>query len=138
MVAFKTTAHTCYTDKRSCDDAADSATTQFARSSTAAVQSKRNRYQRVAKEGALSLDQVEEAQLAVDQQQQALAAAKAKVERALTVINPSNADVTSASAQIAQQQATSKANIAGLDKDRAGLIQQRLNCKNSNNSTFAI
>jgi multidrug efflux pump subunit AcrA (membrane-fusion protein) len=91
-----------------------------------AAQSKHNRYQRVAKEGALSLDQVEEAQLAVDQQQQALAAAKAKVERALTVINPSNADVTSASAQIAQQQATGKANIAALDKDRAGLIQQRI------------
>lgn len=112
-----------------------------------AAQSKRNRYQRVAKVGALSQDQFEEAQLAVDQQSQAVAAQKATVEAqkqtierlqqevlaavarrqsAQAALNPSHAQVAIAKEQIAQEQATGSATLATLDKERLALIQQRI------------
>ena len=58
-----------------------------------AAQTKRNRYEGVAKQGALSQDQFEEAQLAVRQQEQAVEAAKAKLQRVQAVLNPSHAEV---------------------------------------------
>ncbi|MEH2326438.1 MAG: HlyD family efflux transporter periplasmic adaptor subunit [Nostoc sp.] len=91
-----------------------------------AAQLKRNRYQTVAKAGALSQDQFEEAQLAVRQQEQALLAAKAKLQNVQTSINPSNAQVAIAYNRIAQEKATGQANIATLDKERLALIQQRI------------
>jgi multidrug resistance efflux pump len=45
-----------------------------------AARSKQNRYQNVAKEGALSKNQWEEAQLSVDQQSSAVEAQKAVIE----------------------------------------------------------
>ncbi|WP_306558087.1 hypothetical protein [Nostoc sp. 'Peltigera malacea cyanobiont' DB3992] len=68
-----------------------------------AAQSKRNRYESVAKAGALSQDQFEEAQLAVRQQEQALQAAKAKLQHFQAALNPSNAEVAIASQRIAQE-----------------------------------
>jgi multidrug resistance efflux pump len=83
-----------------------------------AARSKHNRYQSVAKEGALSKNQLEEAQLAVDQQssaveaqkaviegqkqtierlQQAIVAALARQRGAMAALNPSNAEVAIAS-----------------------------------------
>ncbi|WP_445627703.1 HlyD family secretion protein [Nostoc sp. DSM 114167] len=91
-----------------------------------AAQSKRNRYETVAKAGALSQDQFEEAQLAVRQQEQALLAAKAKLQNVQTALNPSNAQVAIAYNRIAQEKATGKASIATLDKERQALIQQRI------------
>jgi HlyD family type I secretion membrane fusion protein len=91
-----------------------------------AAQSKRNRYETVAKAGALSQDQFEEAQLAVRQQEQALQAAKAKLQNVQTALNPSNAQVAIAYNRIAQEKATGKASIATLDKERQALIQQRI------------
>jgi HlyD family type I secretion membrane fusion protein len=91
-----------------------------------AAQSKRNRYETVAKAGALSQDQFEEAQLAVRQQEQALQAAKAKLQNVQTALNPSNAQVAIAYNRIAQEEATGKASIATLDKERQALIQQRI------------
>ncbi|MBN3869620.1 HlyD family secretion protein [Nostoc sp. JL33] len=91
-----------------------------------AAQSKRNRYESVAKAGALSQDQFEEAQLAVRQQEQALQAAKAKLQHFQTALNPSNAEVAIASQRIAQEKATGQASIATLDKERLALIQQRI------------
>jgi HlyD family type I secretion membrane fusion protein len=91
-----------------------------------AAQSKRNRYETVAKAGALSQDQFEEAQLAVRQQEQALQAAKAKLQNVQTALNPSNAQVAIAYNRIAQEKATGKASIATLDKERLALIQQRI------------
>ncbi|WP_448265506.1 HlyD family secretion protein [Nostoc sp. DSM 114159] len=91
-----------------------------------AAQSKRNRYETVAKAGALSQDQFEEAQLAVRQQSQALLAAKAKLQNVQTALNPSNAQVAIAFQRIAQEKATGQANIATLDKERLALIQQRI------------
>jgi multidrug efflux pump subunit AcrA (membrane-fusion protein) len=112
-----------------------------------AASSKRNRYQKVAKVGALSQDQFEEAQLAVNQQssaveaqkavvlaqkqtierlQQAVAASVARRQRAHAALNPSNAEVAIAQERIAQEKAAGEANIATLDKERLALIQQRI------------
>lgn len=103
-----------------------SANVNAADASLKAAQSKRNRYESVAKAGALSLDQFEEAQLAVRQQEQALQAAKAKLQNVQTALNPSNAQVAIASQRIAQEKATGKASIATLNKERLALIQQRI------------
>jgi multidrug efflux pump subunit AcrA (membrane-fusion protein) len=112
-----------------------------------AAESKRNRYQKVAKQGALSQDQFEEAQLAVSQQeqavegqkaaieaqkqtisrlQQAISAAVARRQRASSALNPSNAEVAIAESRIAQEKASLKANEASLDKQRKALIQQQI------------
>ena len=91
-----------------------------------AAQSKRNRYQGVAKQGALSQDQFEEAQLTVRQQEQAVEAALAKLRHAQTALNPSHAEVAIASFRIAQEKATGKALIATLNKERDALLQQRI------------
>ncbi|MEH1942416.1 MAG: HlyD family efflux transporter periplasmic adaptor subunit [Nostoc sp.] len=103
-----------------------SANVNAAIASLKAAQSKRNRYESVAKAGALSQDQFEEAQLAVRQYEQALQAAKAKLQHVQTALNPSNAEVAIASQRIAQEKATGKASIATLDKERLALIQQRI------------
>ncbi|GAA6616439.1 hypothetical protein NUACC26_022420 [Scytonema sp. NUACC26] len=113
----------------------------------AAARSKRDRYQAVAKEGALSLNYFEEAQLVVDQQQQAVEVQKATIEaqkqtierlqqavsatvakrqRAIATLNPTQAEVAIAQARIAQEKAAGKANQATLDKERKALIQQRI------------
>jgi multidrug efflux pump subunit AcrA (membrane-fusion protein) len=112
-----------------------------------AAKTKRNRYEGVAKVGALPLNQLEEAQLAVSQQQQAVEAQKALVQaqeqtiarleqavsasvarrqRAQAALNPSNAEVASLSERIAQEKASGEANKATLDKERQALIQQRI------------
>lgn len=112
-----------------------------------ASRSKRNRYESVAKEGALSKNQLEEAQLAADQQEQAVEAQKAVVEGqkqaierlqqavvaglakrrgAMAALNPSNANVAIASERIAQEKATGSGSIATLGKERQSLIQQRI------------
>ncbi|MBD2778931.1 HlyD family efflux transporter periplasmic adaptor subunit [Iningainema tapete] len=112
-----------------------------------AAQSKRNRYQKIAKVGALSQDQFEEAQLVASQQeqaveaqkaviqaqkqtierlQQAISAASARGRRAVATLNPSKAEVAIALERIAQEKASLKANQATLDKERKALIQQRI------------
>ncbi|AFY89182.1 HlyD family secretion protein [Chroococcidiopsis thermalis] len=91
-----------------------------------AAQTKRNRYKGVAKQGALSQDQFEEAQLAVRQHSSAVAAAKAKLQRVRAALNPSNAEAAIASQRIAQEKATGEATIATLDKERQALIGQRI------------
>ena len=103
-----------------------SANVNAADASLKAAQSKRNRYESVAKAGALSQDQFEEAQLAVRQQEQALQAAKAKLQNVQTALNPSNAQVAIAYNRIAQEKATGKASIATLNKECLALIQQRI------------
>lgn len=109
--------------------------------------SKRNRYQTVANEGALSLDQFEEAQLAVKQQEQAVQAQKATVEaqektierlkkaveaaiarrqRTHATLNPTDAEVTIATERIAQEKASGEANQATLERERQALINQQI------------
>jgi multidrug efflux pump subunit AcrA (membrane-fusion protein) len=92
------------------------------RSTVAALnvaRSKRDRYEPIAEIGALPKNQLEEAQLEVQQQQQAVEANRARVQRALAALDPSNAEVAIASEQIAQAKATAEASKATSDKDRA-------------------
>ncbi|MBE8966526.1 HlyD family efflux transporter periplasmic adaptor subunit [Nostocales cyanobacterium LEGE 12452] len=103
-----------------------SANVKAATASLGAAESKRNRYENVAKAGALSQDQFEEAQLAVRQQEQALSAAKAKLQSLQAALNPTQAQIAIASQRIAQEKATGQANIATLNKERNALIQQRI------------
>ncbi|MDF5739780.1 MULTISPECIES: HlyD family secretion protein [unclassified Nostoc] len=103
-----------------------SANVRAATAGLTAAQTKRNRYESVAKIGALSQDQFEEAQLAVRQQEQVLEAAKAKLQSLQTALNPTSAEIAIAQERIAQEKATGQANIATLDKERNALIQQRI------------
>jgi HlyD family type I secretion membrane fusion protein len=91
-----------------------------------AARAKRDRYQVVAASGALSKDQLEEAQFATEQQAQAVEAARAKLHRARAALNPTDTEVITATEQIAQEQASGQANLATLTKEREALIQQRI------------
>lgn len=91
-----------------------------------AARTKRDRYQVVAASGALSQDQLEEAQFVAEQQAQAVEAIKAKLHRAQAALHPTDAEVAVAIEQIAQEQANGAANLATLTKEREALIQQRL------------
>lgn len=91
-----------------------------------AAESKRNRYQIVAASGALSKDQLEEAQFTAEQQAQAVEALKAKLHRAKAALNPTDAEVEIAIEQIAQEQASGQSNLATLTKEREALVQQRI------------
>ncbi|GAB4375792.1 MAG: hypothetical protein Kow00121_21950 [Elainellaceae cyanobacterium] len=91
-----------------------------------AAQSRYDRYQPIAQAGALSQDQLEEAQLAVQQQEQAVDAARARLRSLQAKLNPSPANVAIATERIAQEQATGTATLAALNKEREALIQQRV------------
>jgi multidrug efflux pump subunit AcrA (membrane-fusion protein) len=112
-----------------------------------AAQAKFKRYQPIAELGALSQNQLEEAKLAVTQQQQAVksqqaavevqkqtieqqyqtvAAAKARLKRALATLNPTQADVAIAQQRIPQEKAIGEATLATLTRERDALIQQRI------------
>jgi multidrug efflux pump subunit AcrA (membrane-fusion protein) len=108
---------------------------------------KQNRYAKVAKLGAISQDQYEEAKLSFGQQQekvsaqkaaieaqqmtivqlgQSLLATKAKLKSIQTNLDPSNAEVSIASANIARSQATGNSAIAVLKREKEGSIQKRI------------
>lgn len=112
-----------------------------------AAQSKHKRYQSVAAQGALSVDHLEEAKLAVEQQQQAIAseqasvamqretvaqldsavvAARARLARVQTYLNPSQAEIAIAEANIAQEEARGRSTLATLHKEQQALLQQQL------------
>jgi HlyD family type I secretion membrane fusion protein len=89
-----------------------------------AARSKCDRYQNIANSGALSKNQIEEAQLAVSQQEQELEAAQARLLRAQAALNLTDAEVAIATEQIAQERANGQANLAKLIREREALIQQ--------------
>jgi multidrug efflux pump subunit AcrA (membrane-fusion protein) len=112
-----------------------------------AARSKQNRYETVARVGALSRDQLEEALLAAKQQQQAVEAQKAVVEtqqqtierlqqavsvamarrqRAKAALNPSNAQVAIATERISQEKAAGLSNKAVLEKESQVLVKQQI------------
>lgn len=112
-----------------------------------AAKAKRNRYQKAASDGVLSQDQLEETQLAFEQQQQAVQAqqatvekqqeaiqrrqeavqaSRARVQRFQTELNPSQAEVEIATEKITRERATGEAILASLSKEREELIQQRV------------
>lgn len=112
-----------------------------------AATSKQSRYDSAAKQGALSRDQLEEVQLAVKQQEQAVQAQKAtykaqektnerlkqavngaiaKRDRAQAVLNPSNAEVAMATERIAQEKASGEVNKASLERELQALLKQKI------------
>ncbi|MBW4646958.1 MAG: HlyD family secretion protein [Goleter apudmare HA4340-LM2] len=111
-----------------------------------AAKARRDRYQPLAQSGSISIDQFQEAQLAVEQQeqllesqkatveeyrqavgqqQQAIEAAKARQQVALVALTPSNANVVISKEKIAAETATGKINLARLNQQRAQLIHQK-------------
>ena len=111
------------------------------------AKSRYERYQTVADQGALPLDQVEEAKLEVLQQSEAIAAqeativmqeetinqrqenvlaTKARLRRVQAYLSPSRAEVAIAESNIAQEQASGEATLATLRKEREVLIKQRI------------
>lgn len=91
-----------------------------------AAKSKQMRYQSVADKGALSQEQLAEAQLEVEQQQQELAAGQAQLKRALSALNPDSSEVEMAQQRIYQVQKSGQANIASLNREQEALRQQRI------------
>jgi len=112
--------------------------------------------QTIAESGSISLNQLEEAQLAVSQQeqtvesqiaavesqkqvisrqQQAVEAALARQKRAASALNPSNAVISIAKEKIAQERATGGTNLARLNQERESLLQRQIEIKNQISST---
>jgi multidrug efflux pump subunit AcrA (membrane-fusion protein) len=108
---------------------------------------KQSRYQKVAKLGAISQDQFEEAKLAFQQQQEKLRvqtatieaqqqtiaqlqqnirAAQAQLQSLQATLNPTNAEVSIASENIAQNQATGEVASAVLNREKASLMQKKI------------
>ncbi len=124
-------------------------TTAEYRSAQALLQSslsKQTRYAKVAKLGAISQDQYEEAKLAFSQQQQKvlaqtaaiesqqmtiaqlgqnILAAKAKLKSIQTNLDPSTAEVSIASANIARSKAAGNSTIAVLKREKESSLQKR-------------
>ena len=108
---------------------------------------KAERYRSVAQAGAISKNQLEEAELAVEQQAQAINAQQATLSkqqqiiarlqystkatqavqnRAQAALNPSTAEITMTGEKIALERATGVASVARLQKEREQLLQQRM------------
>ncbi len=104
------------------------------------------RYQRAATAGAISTNQLEEVQLAVEQQAQSIAAqqatiakqqkivartaetvvaAAARIHRTQVALNPSRAEASTIVAKIASERANDRAGIARIQQERQKLFQQR-------------
>ncbi len=91
-----------------------------------AAMTKRDRYKTAAAAGVISLNQLEEAQLEVEQQQQAMKAAIASLKRVKAALNPSNSEVAIATERLAQEEAAGKVTLASLNQEREALLQQRI------------
>ncbi|MEH2152454.1 biotin/lipoyl-binding protein [Nostoc sp.] len=83
-----------------------------ARAALNAAKLKQKRYESVAQ--GLSRDKLEEVQLATKQQEQAVAAAIAKKQRAEAALNPSHAEVEIATEQIGREKYAGESNKAAL------------------------
>ena len=83
------------------------------------AQDELSRYQQLVNSGVIS-----ELQLA--EKQAAYSTAQAKLKGVQTALNPSDAEVKIAGESIARQQATGKATLATLNKERQALIQQKI------------
>ncbi|MDJ0593460.1 MAG: HlyD family efflux transporter periplasmic adaptor subunit [Pleurocapsa sp. MO_226.B13] len=124
------------------------------RASLNGAKSKRDRYTIIAQSGALSQNQLEEAQLDVKQKQQqvivkqvaiqqqrqeiarqkqALAAARARLNNTRIALNPSQTEIEIARQQIFKAEAEAKATLAILNKEREQLIQQQIKTQNQLN-----
>ncbi|MBD2167437.1 response regulator [Calothrix membranacea FACHB-236] len=116
-----------------------------------AARLKRDYYLSLVKSGSISKNQLEEVQLALEQQeqtllsqkatleaqkqvikrqQQAVAAANSKYQPAVAAINPSNAVLTVVEAKIAQERAAGAGSLARLKQEKNGLLQLKIEIKN--------
>jgi HlyD family type I secretion membrane fusion protein len=91
-----------------------------------AAQAKHHRYQSVAKAGAIGKNQLAEAELEVKQQEQELEAAKAKLTRAISALNPSTSEMETYQQRIEQAKKSGRATIASLNRETEALVQQRI------------
>lgn len=91
-----------------------------------AAKNKLARYQSVAGEGALAKEQLAEAKLEVDRQQQELEVGRAKLNTALTTLNPSDAEVEMARQNIQQLKKSGLAAVASLNREKKALVQQNI------------
>ncbi len=99
---------------------------ESARVTLKAAQHKATRYRSVASQGALSQEQLAEAELEVQQQQQQITAAEAELESALASLNPSTAEIEMTQQRIQQVEKAGQANIARLHREKEALIRQRI------------
>ncbi|WP_427161058.1 HlyD family secretion protein [Aliinostoc sp. HNIBRCY26] len=97
----------------------------------------RDRYEQLAKIGAIGGREFEQKKLVVEQSKAILEAtkkavdiAKAKVESAKVSVNPTDATVAIAEERIAQETARGEATIATLKKEKQALIQRRIEIQN--------
>ena len=97
-----------------------------AKAALSAARSKLKRYQAAAAEGALSKNQLEEVQVTVEEQEQAVEANQARLKRALATLDPIDAEVAIALENIAQEKASGQATLAALKQEKEALIQQKI------------
>lgn len=121
-----------------------------------AAVTKYNRYKTIGESGSISINQVEEVQLAVAQQQQAVLSQKAILEGQKQVIeqkqqavtaaiarykrvsaaqNPSDAVIVMANQKIAQERAAGEISITRLKQEQKSLLQRKVEIQNQVNST---
>lgn len=119
--------------RRNYQDKQTKSVTEFAeaqaklRSTTAALQSAKEKAKRYRlAEGAISKNQVTEAELAVKQQEQESLANKASLQRGRAALNPNSAEISIADRRIAQEQNAGRATLAHLNREKKGLIQQQI------------
>ena len=91
-----------------------------------AATAKQNRYNSVAKEGAIGKDLLAEVELEVNRQQQELKAAKANLQRSFAALKPSTAEIEMARQRIEQVKKSGQATLAGLKQEQEALMQQRI------------
>jgi multidrug efflux pump subunit AcrA (membrane-fusion protein) len=112
---------------------------------------KHARYQNAVKLGAISQNQLDDIQLTIDQQFQAMAAQRATIEkqtqniarwqnateaaaararRTQAALNPSTADIATSGEKIARERAIGNSTIARLQKEREQILQQRMEIDN--------
>lgn len=122
------------------------ANTKAIESALKAAMVKRDRLGSIAESGAISLDQLEEAQLEVDRQQQILASQQAQIEsqqqvilqqqqaieaatarrdRAVAALDPSSADISISQETIAEERAMGEGNLARLHQEQEELQQSK-------------
>lgn len=131
--------------KAKSDIKASEASLRASQSALMIAQQKRDRYQAVGADG-LSKNHLEEAQLAVEQQQElvaertallqsqkqtvmrqskAIESAQARLKSALFTLNPSDGVVTMAKEKIAHDKATGAASLARLSQEKNSLLQRK-------------
>jgi multidrug efflux pump subunit AcrA (membrane-fusion protein) len=115
-----------------------------------------HRYKKAATAGAISTDQLAEAELTIEQQVQSIAAqaatirkqqqivaraaetvaaTKARVQRSQAALNPSHSDAQIIRHKIARERANGQAAIARLQQERQKLLQQRVEVINQITTT---